>query len=132
MAWAEAVEALELGYELHRNPSETRTEYAGRLSSDRRVPSDEFETLADRATVARFHPQGVSPDDASSSLHLAGRIVASMRNRVPFVTRLQRQVDPRRLLKPGARIQADTRLDPTMDASGEVAELIDEPVEAGV
>ena len=135
VAWAEAVEALELGYELHRLPSETRTEYAARLSTDRRVPGEEFRTLAERATVARFHPSGVSDIDAQSALQLAGRITASMKNRVPLQARLRRQLDPRRILKPTTRVIEESSVirDRPRQAPPTAAELLDDDtVEAGI
>ena len=97
-AWAEAVEALELGFDLQRQPAETRTEYARRLEADRRVPSEDFDQLAEAATIARFHPDGVTDLRADQADHLAARIETSMRNRVPVYTRFRRQLDPRRLL----------------------------------
>ena len=134
-AWAEAVEALELGYDLHRLPSETRTEYAGRLRADRRVPAEEFDALAVKATVARFHPQGIAAADVEGADLLAGRIEASMKSRVPIYARLRRQLDPRRMLRPTGRIVTETRKAPTGprgEAGIEVDAVTDERVEIGV
>ncbi|MGB5760184.1 MAG: transglutaminaseTgpA domain-containing protein, partial [Acidimicrobiales bacterium] len=109
-AWAEAVEALELGYRIERQPAETRTEFAGRLQTDRRVPSNEFDQLADAATVARFHPEGVTDLRADVADQLSTRIETSMKNRVPIYARLRRMLDPRRLLKPSARVVTETQV----------------------
>ncbi|MEM9561441.1 MAG: DUF4129 domain-containing protein [Actinomycetota bacterium] len=108
VSWAEAVESLELGYELQRQPSETRTEYAGRLQGDRRIPAEEFQALAERATVARFHPDGVTELQAQEATNMANRIDASVRARVPIYVRLRRQLDPRRLLQSGSRVTIES------------------------
>ncbi|MGI9599406.1 MAG: transglutaminase TgpA family protein [Acidimicrobiales bacterium] len=126
-AWAEAVESLELGFDLRRSPAETRSEYAGRLQSDRRVASDELTELADVATVARFHPGGVSELRADQADQLAGRIETSMKNRVPIYARLRRQLDPRRLIKPSVRVVTETQ-SPILQGS---ANEVKEPVGAG-
>ncbi len=126
-AWAEAVESLELGFDLHRSPAETRSEFAGRLGSDRRVPSDELAQLADTATVARFHPDGVSDVRADQADQFSARIETSMKNRVPIYTRLRRQIDPRRLFKSNARVVTET-LSPVETGS---ANEVEEPVGAG-
>ncbi len=110
VAWTEAVEALELGYLLHRQPSETRTEFAGRLQRDQRVPGAEIEALADRATVARFHPPGITDDEAQRAYQLSERIEESVRGRVPIHVRGRRLIDPRRLLRTKAQITVEQRL----------------------
>ncbi|MGH1488252.1 MAG: transglutaminase TgpA family protein [Acidimicrobiales bacterium] len=107
-AWAEAVESLELGFDIRRQPAETRTEYAGRLETDRRVPSSEFTTLAETATVARFHPGGVTDLKAEQADQLSTRIETAVNNRVPIYARYRRLLDPRRLLKPTKRIVTET------------------------
>ncbi len=123
-AWAEAVEALELGYRIERQPAETRTELADRLHTDRRVPSDEFDQLAEAATVARFHPDGVTDLRADQADQLSNRIETSMKNRVPIYARLRRMLDPRRLLKPSARVITETQIpisgDPPADDDREL------------
>ncbi len=107
-AWAEAAESLELGFDIRRQPAETRTEYAGRLETDRRVPSSEFTMLAETATVARFHPGGVSEVKADQADQLSTRIETAITNRVPIYTRFRRLLDPRRLFKPTKRIVTET------------------------
>ncbi len=116
VSWAEAVESLELGYELERQPSETRTEFAGRLQGDRRIPADEFQALAERATVARFHPDGVTEIQAKEATSMANRIGASVRARVPVYVRLRRQLDPRRLLQSGSRVTIESGVASRRDA----------------
>ncbi len=103
-AWAEAVEALELGYDMHRLPAETRSEYAERLNNDRRVPAGEFSELAEAATVARFHPDGITDLRADQADHHAAEIEATMKKRIPAGVRLRRLLDPRRLFKPTSRV----------------------------
>ncbi len=103
-AWAEAVEALELGFDVQRQSSETRSEFADRLESDRRVPSEEFGRLAEIATVARFHTKGVNDLHVEEADRLSTRVETAMENRVPIWNRLVRQLDPRRLVKPTKRV----------------------------
>ncbi|MEL6982753.1 MAG: DUF3488 and transglutaminase-like domain-containing protein, partial [Actinomycetota bacterium] len=135
VAWAEAVEALELGYDLERQPAETRTEYAGRLQTDRRVPGEEFQALADRATAARFHPDGVNDLQAQEARQLANRIDGSMRARVPIYVRVRRQIDPRRLLGSTNRLVIAPGRTPStddLDGAPELTPLDEDRVEAGV
>ncbi len=131
-AWAEAVEALELGYEIRRKPAETRTEFAGRLHGDRRVPSDEFDQLAEAATVARFHPAGVTDVTADHADRLSGRVEASMKNRVPIYTRLRRLLDPRRMFHPNTRVVTETTSPLLARQARKPEEKSEPPVEAGV
>jgi anti-sigma factor RsiW len=126
-AWAEAAESLELGFDIRRLPAETRTEFAGRLETDRRVPSEQLTTLAETATVARFHPEGVDEGRADQSDQLAQRIETAMKNRVPIYTRLRRQLDPRRLFKPTKRIVTETTTR-SVSAVDEQRELVDSNV----
>lgn len=107
-AWAEAGEALELGFELERRPAETRVEFAERLTNDRRVPADELGQLAEIATVARFHPTGVTDLAVDQADNLAEQIETAVKLRVPVYTRVRRMLDPRRLLKPSSRIVTET------------------------
>ncbi len=133
VAWAEAGEALELGYDLRRLPAETRTEFAGRLQGDRRVPNEEIQALAERATVARFHPAGVTELGAKEARQLANRIDASMRARVPIYVRIRRQIDPRRLLRTDDRLVITPGREPSMDDGGaELTPTDDDRIEAGV
>jgi transglutaminase-like putative cysteine protease len=104
VAWAEATEILELGYELSRRPAETRSEFAGRLGRDRRVPAAAMERLADLMTVARYYPQGLGPSQAEEAERLAAEVQASVTERVGAWQQLLRRVDPRRVLHPTSRI----------------------------
>ncbi len=103
-AWAEVAESLELGFGLNRRPSETRREYARRLTADMRVPRQPMTELADKATVARYHPGGLGAGDGHQAMDLAAQIESSVRTRVPVFNRWKRMIDPRRVLKPSARI----------------------------
>ncbi|MDH3680606.1 MAG: transglutaminase domain-containing protein, partial [Acidimicrobiia bacterium] len=109
-AWAEVTETLELGFGLTRRPSETRREYAYRLASDMRVPRPAMGQLADKATIARYYPAGLSEADALRADELAGEIEESVNTRVPAWARWKRLVDPRRVLKPSARIAVTSPL----------------------
>jgi transglutaminase-like putative cysteine protease len=103
-AWAEAVEAIELGYDAKRSPSETRSEFAERLDNDRRVSADGLSELAETTNVARFHPAGTTDLMADQADGLAARIEETMKRRVPREVRLRRQLDPRRLLRLRKRV----------------------------
>ncbi len=116
-AWAEATETLELGFGLVRRPSETRREYARRLASDMRVPREPMDELADKVTVARYHPHGLSTTDAERATALAVEIEQSVNSRVTPYTRWKRMVDPRRLLKPNARIAVTSPLPERSEAA---------------
>ncbi|MEM8926005.1 MAG: DUF3488 and transglutaminase-like domain-containing protein [Actinomycetota bacterium] len=105
-AWAEVSESLELGYGLVRRPSETRREFARRLASDMRVPREPMNGLAASATVARYHPGGLHPSDAERADGLAREIEASINQRVSLFNRWKRLIDPRRILRPTARVTA--------------------------
>ena len=104
VAWAEATEWVELGYGLDRRPSETRAEFAARISRDRRVPAAAVERLAQLVTVARYFPPGLGEDDASEAAGLSGEIHRSVTERVSAQTRLLNQIDPRRVLRPSSRL----------------------------
>ncbi|MEM7274447.1 MAG: DUF3488 and transglutaminase-like domain-containing protein [Actinomycetota bacterium] len=109
-AWAETAEILELGYEVQRRPAETRTEFAGRLDRERRIPSDRLEELAETATVARFHPVGVSEVDADRADSVARMIEAGVNKRVPLARRWVRLLDPRRLLRSRTSVVTQTTM----------------------
>ncbi len=97
-SWAEAVEAIELGFDVHRRPSETRTEFAGRLC-DRSIPGGEtMQQLAELSTVARFNPASVSPDQERRASVLAAEVESTMGEHVPMHTQILRRLDPRRWL----------------------------------
>jgi hypothetical protein len=105
-SWAEVAETLDLVYGIHRRPSETRREFASRLSSDPRVPRQPMGALAVKATVARYYPQGLQDGDAQQASAMASEIEASVSTRVSPYTRWKRMVDPRRLLHPHSRMTA--------------------------
>lgn len=125
-AWAEAVESLELGFDIRREPAETRTEYADRLKNDRRVPAEEFSQLAGIATVARFHASGVDDLTAQQADQLSNRVEAAMENRVSIYSRVTRMLDPRRMIKPTKRIVTETTTPaPQADPPPPERELVD-------
>ncbi|MCP5034377.1 MAG: transglutaminase domain-containing protein [Actinomycetia bacterium] len=109
-AWAEVAETLELGFGLNRRPSETRREYARRLAADMRVPRQPMIELAEKATVARYHPGGLGTGDGRQATTLATEIETSVKTRVPVYNRWKRLIDPRRVLKPSARITMTSSL----------------------
>lgn len=109
-SWAEATETLELGYGMSRRPAETRREYANRLGGDMRVPREPIRDLAEKVTVARYYPAGLSNTDAALAEDLAAEIETAVNDRVPVFTRWKRMVDPRRVLRPSARISPTSPL----------------------
>jgi transglutaminase-like putative cysteine protease len=98
VAWADAVDSLDIGYGIERFPAETRQEFAGRIVQDHRVPAEGVPRLAKVATEARFHPGGVGAEEARKALSLADAFDEAIRRRVPATVRLRREIDPRRLL----------------------------------
>ncbi len=108
-AWADSAESLELGFELRRSESETRKEFAERLTNDPRVPGQALNDLAEATTVARFHPSGVTFLQAEAALHRADEVDAAMRDRVPKLTLLGRQLNPLRVINPSGRPKARGR-----------------------
>lgn len=129
-AWAEASEKLELGYGLIRRPSETRREYATRLSEDMRVPAEAMDGLADTTTIARYHPAGLTETHATQAAAYADQIDSSVNQKVSRFGLWKRMIDPRRLLRPTARITMSSappvRPDPAVDLNGHrPEELVD-------
>jgi len=96
-AWAEAVEVVDLGFDRHRTPAETRTEFAGRLVDLGTPSAPLFQELAELSTKARFHPSSVTDQQSGQAKDLADRITTDINQQVPLQTRLLRQIDPRRL-----------------------------------
>ncbi len=97
-SWSEAVETIELGFDATRRPSETRTEFAGRLC-DSAVPGGPMmQQLAELSTVARFHPSSVTANQAQQASVLAAEVETAMGEHVPLHTQILRRVDPRRWL----------------------------------
>ncbi len=97
-AWSEAVEAVDLGFESRRQPSETRTEFAGRLRDDRVPGSEMMQQLAELSTVARFHPSSVKSDQAHRASVLAAEVESTVGETVPTHIQILRRLDPRRWL----------------------------------
>jgi hypothetical protein len=75
-----------------------------------RVPREAMGELANKVTVARYYPTGLSEIDAGRASTLAAEIETSVNSRVPAYARWKRMVDPRRLLKPSARIAVTSPL----------------------
>lgn len=98
VSWSEACEEFELTLKERRAPSETRTEFAGRLVDDRTMGSDEMRQLAELATAARFSTNGVDESAAMRADQLGSSITSSVAELMPKPTRLLRILDPRRIL----------------------------------
>ncbi len=97
-SWTEAVEAIELGFDARRRPSETRTEFAGRLRDNGVPGGGSMQQLAELSTVARFHPSSVTSDHARTATVLAAEVETTVGEHVPVQTRLLRRLDARRWL----------------------------------
>lgn len=125
-AWAEVTETLDLLYGINRRPSETRREFAQRLGPDPRVPRQSMAALADKATVARYYPQGLIDGDATQADAAAHEIESAITSRVSPYTRWKRMIDPRRLrrsssrlsVRPTAATSADNRPGPSANGNG--------------
>jgi transglutaminase-like putative cysteine protease len=137
VAWLEANEALELGLDLAPNQHETRSEFAGRLGGDARLPGPALDRLAALGTAAQFHPQGVRASQADEADEASASIVKAVRDHVPTSTWYLRQLDPRRAFATLRRPLTITPvIKPTPDqdraggsGSGEDADTADQPGE---
>ncbi|MFT7601674.1 MAG: transglutaminase-like putative cysteine protease [Acidimicrobiales bacterium] len=103
VAWAEAAEALETGFGLTRPASATRGEWASRLSSEMRVPSEPIERLGAAITRARFAGSQLPQTEADEAVSASAEIQNVARGRQSWWKRWLADLDPRRLLKPTQR-----------------------------
>ncbi len=108
VAWAEVCEEYDLTLRQRRTPSETRTEFAGRLVDDRAVGSDQMRQLAELATASRFSNAAVSDAQAGEADQLGDSISSAVSELLPKPSRLARILDPRRLLRRGSPRQLIT------------------------
>ena len=130
VVWTETLEDLELGFDLQRYDSETRTEFAARVGRDRRIPTGEIQRLAQIATVARYFPAGVSETESNAADQAGESLSEAVKAHVPRFAMVRRQLDPRILYRslwktPGHRAGLDT---PTTALSSDLAtspELLD-------
>ncbi len=112
-SWAEALDELDLGFDLVRSPSETRREFARRASQDRRVPEESLFTLSRAVTEARYR-SATEAGDAGIAAAIAeaeqarDEITKRVAERVSWHVRLGRQLDPRRLITSRERIAIDS------------------------
>jgi transglutaminase-like putative cysteine protease len=97
LAWWSAREQLDL-LGLHRQPAETRLEFAERAATDRRIVDDAPIRLAELATTARFHRGSIDETAATTAEHHAAAVRAKVRRAVPALRRYRRRIDPRRRL----------------------------------
>lgn len=98
VAWAQASEALELGYRLKRQDSETRIEFSKRAGKKPRVPIEAVSRLAQAITIARFSPRQDLVEEAVSAQEACKTVVEGMREEVPGWQRWLHDIDPRRAL----------------------------------
>ncbi len=108
VSWAEACEEYDLTLRQRRAPSETRTEFAGRLVDDGAVGSAEMRQLAELATASRFSSDGVTDTQAGQADQLGNSIGTAVAELLPAPARLSRILDPRRLLRRGSPRQLIT------------------------
>lgn len=106
VAWAEASEDLDRGFGLARRGAETRSEFARRAGSDRRVQEQELRTLARVTTEARYRPEPIGAGAAAMSemavaqaQDASAAISERVKERVPWQVRWRRQLDPRQLYR---------------------------------
>lgn len=104
-AWLDALEDLDLGFDLKRRPSETRTEFAVRASHTPGVPRD-IVGLGDLASDARFGPTTISDLDVTMARKAAASLAASHRAHRTTFARWLKLVDPRRFTRTLRRSKA--------------------------
>ena len=103
VAWADASEALETGLGLSRPTSATRGEWATRLASEMRVPSELILQLGSAITKARYAPAQLDEHEALTAETAASQVRNLVRGRQTWWKRWLSDLDPRRLIKPTKR-----------------------------
>ena len=99
--WADTADDLADYFAIKRGPSETRSEFAGRLQGDPRLPAGALQTLAGAATAAAYGGDVDSLlDDAERA---ANEIRTGVEQRTTNFQRWKQQAHPRRLLRPSQR-----------------------------
>lgn len=104
-AWADVTEAIERQYGILRLPSETRATFCDQLADRypfRALPMHAFGVLA---TTARYAPDQVTADAASSAKTHADAILGELHADQSPVRRWWQEADPRRLVRPTVRLR---------------------------
>lgn len=96
-AWLDAVDDLDLGFDLRRLPSETRTEFALRSSATSGVPKDII-VLGEQASDARFGPNTITDLNVTSARKAATSVASAHRAHKSSFARWAKLVDPRRII----------------------------------
>jgi transglutaminase-like putative cysteine protease len=97
-AWLDAIEDLDLGFDLTRQPSETRPEFAARCSQTAGVP-EELLQLSQLASAARFGPETVTEADVVTAQSSAALTTEAMRDKSSVLSRWLKTIDPTRLIR---------------------------------
>ncbi len=122
-AWADAADDLDQGFDLRRRPAETRREFAYRASQDRRVPEDAMATLGQAVTEARFRASqpggGMSDSRVSEAVQASEAIGQRVKDRVPLRSRIWRDIDPRRFIRPDSRIVVSNSVESAPSSEGQ-------------
>lgn len=103
-AWADAADDLAVGFDLERRPSETRTEFAERISDDLRLPDGAVASLAAAVTEARYRADDVSTPTVGAAWAASAEITKRVRERTTARRRWLNDLDPRRLVRPSHRL----------------------------
>jgi transglutaminase-like putative cysteine protease len=106
LAWDEVTEALALAG-TPRQPWETPVEYARRAGSATGIDRESLRRLAGAATVAGFHPNGVSSTAAEDAVLSSVTLQRAATELVDRRGRLRLLVDPRPLLRHDDRVTVD-------------------------
>lgn len=99
VAWTEACEEYDLTLTQVRAPSETRTEFAGRLVDDGAIAGADMRQLAELATAARFSAHSLDDSSATQAEQLSSSITSAVADLLPIQNRTMRILDPRRVIR---------------------------------
>ncbi len=102
--WADVADDLERNFELRRGPSETRAEFAERISHDRRVPDDAIISLANAVTIARFGGDESAAGVVDKAEEDGATIRELIHKRTTVWERWRTLSHPRHLLRSTARL----------------------------
>jgi hypothetical protein len=96
-AWMDAIEDLDLGFNLKRRTSETRPEFAERCALSEGVPA-ELVRLGQLASAARFGPDTIDEADVMSAQGAAALTTEAVHDNTSRLGRWLKTIDPTRLI----------------------------------
>lgn len=104
-AWADVTEAIERQYNILRLPSETRATFCDRLADRYPFRSLPMQTFGELATTARYAPEQITLEAASTAKTHADEILQKLRTYQSPVRRWWQEANPRRLIRPTVRLR---------------------------